>query len=64
MDSSSQIVGDFVAAATVQHGFLRGTDGTYTTIDIPGVASTGGISGINDRGQAACPEGADGVVWA
>jgi hypothetical protein len=48
------IVGTYVDANNVPHGFLRSSDGVYTTIDVP-AAGTGafqgtGATGINEEG--------------
>jgi YD repeat-containing protein len=44
------IVGKYTDAAGVQHGFRRDTHGRFTTIDVPGAATTH-LNKLNDRGQ-------------
>src|SRR3989442_195846 len=51
INATGQIVGTF-QDATGDHGFLRGTDASFTTIHVPGALGTA-ASGINDAGQIA-----------
>jgi hypothetical protein len=65
-------VGSYVDASNVNHGFVRSTQGTITTIDAPG-AGTGAYEGtyafgINGAGDIAGPsiDGSSafhGYVW-
>ena len=48
--NSGVIVGYYVDAKNVSHGFIRSRHGKYTTIDIPGAAGTQAF-GINDEGK-------------
>jgi hypothetical protein len=54
INSSGQIVGEFYYYIFNErgpaHGFLRNTNGSFTTIDVPGSSSTD-VRGINDSGQ-------------
>ena len=57
IDGLGKIVGSFVDAANIYHGFLRSVAGQYTTLDAPG-AGTGAFQGteplsINDAGQVS-----------
>ena len=47
--NSGTIVGYYVDADAVAHGFIRTVDGSYTIIDVPGAAGTQAY-GINDKG--------------
>jgi len=49
INDTGQIVGQF-GDATGFHGFLRNTDGSFTTIDVPGASGTF-AQGINNTGQ-------------
>jgi len=49
INSTGEVTGYFTDANSVVHGYVRAPDGTFTTFDVPGSASTGGAS-INDRG--------------
>ena len=40
IDNQGQIVGYYVDAEGIGHGFLRDRSGTFTTIDIPGAIAT------------------------
>ncbi len=52
INNSGQIVGFYLDASGSRHGFLRDTDGTYTTIDAPFSGVTDTIAyRINDTGQ-------------
>jgi hypothetical protein len=49
VNNSGQVVGDYVDAADVMHGFIySGT--TFTSFDVPGSTATT-INGLNDVGQ-------------
>jgi probable HAF family extracellular repeat protein len=50
IDNRERIVGHYVDADGIGHGFLRDRHGNFTTIDPPGAILTE-ILGINDRGQ-------------
>ena len=57
INPAGTIVGYYVDASDVGHGFLRAKDGTFTTIDAPG-AGTGMFQGtfafnINSEGAVA-----------
>jgi uncharacterized membrane protein len=45
-----QIVGFYVDASNVEHGFLRDSDGTFITIDLPGAQDLI-LTGINKSGE-------------
>ena len=47
--NSGTIVGYYIDADAVAHGFIRSVDGKYTIIDVPGAAGTQAY-GINDKG--------------
>jgi hypothetical protein len=47
--NSGTIVGYYVDADNVNHGFIRSVNGNYTTIDVPGAAGTQAF-GINEKG--------------
>ena len=47
--NSGTIVGYYIDADAVAHGFIRSVDGKYTLIDVPGAAGTQAY-GINDKG--------------
>lgn len=47
INNSGQIVGYYVDSAGASHGFLRASNGTITTIDVPGAASTNSASNSN-----------------
>src|SRR5215469_14209619 len=47
--NSGTIVGYYVDADGMSHGFIRSVHGKYTIIDVPGAASTQAL-GINDEG--------------
>src|SRR5215467_8024170 len=53
INDEGQIVGLFIDSTAVVHGFLRDTSGSFTTIDVPGVASgcTTEARGINNAGE-------------
>ncbi len=46
INSKGQIAGYYTDASPTRHGFLRETDGTFVTFDVPG-AGTGGSRGTN-----------------
>jgi probable HAF family extracellular repeat protein len=48
INDAGQIVGSYVDAGSVEHGFLV-SGGTYSTVDVPGAATTQ-ANGINDAG--------------
>src|SRR5215469_6023323 len=48
--NSGVIVGYYIDAKNVSHGFIRSRHGKYTTIDVPGAAGTQAF-GINDEGK-------------
>jgi probable HAF family extracellular repeat protein len=50
VNGAGQIVGLYLDSSEVPHGFLRDTDGSYTTIDYPGATFTT-AAGINARGE-------------
>src|SRR3974390_735035 len=50
--NSGAIVGYYVDADGMAHGFIRNVDGNYTTFDVPGAAGTQAF-GINDDGKPA-----------
>ena len=51
--NSGAIVGYYVDAKNVAHGFIRSADGNYTTIDVPYMEAAGTqVYGINHRGTA------------
>ena len=52
VNSHGEIVGVYVDAADVPHGFLRGRDGQVTTIDVPDAMVTLAFD-LNDQGQIA-----------
>ena len=52
LSNHGEIVGAYLDAAGVAHGFLRGRDGEFTTIDVPDARATI-VFDINDRGQMA-----------
>ena len=47
--NSGTIVGYYIDADAVAHGFIRTTNGKYTIIDVPGAAGTQAF-GINEKG--------------
>jgi hypothetical protein len=47
--NSGTIVGYYIDADNVAHGFIRSVNGNYTTIDVPGAVGTQAF-GINDKG--------------
>ena len=47
--NSGTIVGYYVDADNVAHGFIRSVNGNYTTIDVPGAVGTQAF-GINEKG--------------
>jgi len=47
--NSGTIVGYYVDANNVAHGFIRSVNGNYTTIDVPGAVGTQAF-GINNKG--------------
>jgi probable HAF family extracellular repeat protein len=49
INASSQIVGSYVDASSLTHGYLFSAGG-YTTLDVPGSTATEAL-GINDAGQ-------------
>jgi probable HAF family extracellular repeat protein len=52
INNAGQIVGYYFGADGLVHGFLRDSDGTYTTLDFPGFDSLDTEAyGINDSGQ-------------
>jgi hypothetical protein len=54
---AGSIVGDYLDASNVYHGFLRTPDGAFTTFDIPGAGTGSGqgtqVSGINPAGSVS-----------
>ncbi len=50
INGARQIVGDFHDADGKLHGYLRSSEGAFTTIDAPGATGTDAI-GINGAGQ-------------
>jgi len=40
VNNAGQVVGNYNDALNVSHGFLRGSDGTFTSFDIPGSRQT------------------------
>lgn len=50
INDSGLVVGTYLDAAKVQHGFLYSPDGTFTSFNVPGSTSTT-LSGINNLGQ-------------
>ena len=53
INNKGQIVGwgEYGDYSGINHGFLRDTDGSYSTIDFPGITSYTKVCGINDNGQ-------------
>jgi hypothetical protein len=49
INRSGLIVGNFVDASGAQHGFMRATDGTFTTFDPPGSTGTY-VTTVNSKG--------------
>src|SRR6266542_3854165 len=51
LNNAGQIVGSYTQGG-VLHGFVRGSTGTFTPLDVPGHLHTG-LTGINDLGAIA-----------
>ena len=52
INDAGQMVGIYVDQLGVQHGYVTGKQGGFTTIDFPGASSTSGL-GINNQGDVS-----------
>jgi uncharacterized membrane protein len=53
IDDRGRIVGGYVDARSETHGYMRGTAGCYTTIDVPGASATDTSVYLSHPGTAA-----------
>lgn len=57
LDTSGVVAGSFFDSLGMEHGFLRATDGTFASFDIPGQGAQSGegpnVVSINDSGSVA-----------
>lgn len=53
IDDRGDIVGEYMDVSSIIHGFLRNSEGSFTTIDVPGIPGSRYTAayGINNRGE-------------